>query len=125
MKQLIIKALNIWLPMSVFLAPIAFWEIIFKDIFNFRDDPMRSIFEFFGSCTIISAYILFPLFFIYQIVLKLKKKLSNASFIMSLITFLIMILSITFYIILFRGLEEGKAKAHRESERIEIQNRKK
>lgn len=80
MKQLIIKALNIWLPMSVFLAPIAFWEIIFKDIFNFRDDPMRSIFEFFGSCTIISAYILFPLFFIYQIVLKLKKKVKQCQF---------------------------------------------
>lgn len=123
MKQSIIKILNIWLPMSVFLAPIAFWEIIFKNIFSFRDDPMRSIFEFFGSCTIISAYVLFPVFFIYQIVLKFKKKLSNVGFIMSLIAFLMMVLSIVFYITLYRGLDEGVTKAHKESVRMEIENK--
>lgn len=118
--------LNICFLVCVVISPPLLWETMFHNLFHidksffFRDEV-----EIITSCIFTSAYILFPLFFIYQIVLKFKKKLSNVSFIMSLITFLIMILSITFYIILFRGLEEGKAKAHRESERMEIQNRKK
>lgn len=86
----------------VIISPIIALSFLFdQDLFR------NEIIEFICGGIFVITYLLFPIFFIYQIILKVKKRSKRKIFIISIITFLLFILSIVFYYYLYHIVDEA------------------
>lgn len=99
-------ALNIWFLFCVIVSPVLFWETLFGSIFGSRAFFNNDASNIISFVIFTSAYLLFPVFFVYQMILMLKKQLKKVCFWLSVAGFLIFLLNILFYIWFYHLLDE-------------------
>lgn len=98
--------LNIWFLFCLIVSPVLFWEIIFGSIFDSRRFFNNDASNIIPFVIFTSAYLIFPVFFVYQMILMLKKQLKKVCFWLSVAGFLIFLLNILFYIWFYHLLDE-------------------
>ncbi|GJH39466.1 hypothetical protein RCZ04_00160 [Capnocytophaga sp. HP1101] len=84
---------SIWCLLSVIFAPI-----IVGTYFFYQDFYNINAIEVICGTIFFTAYVLFPLFLMYQIIIQLKDKGKRKEFTISIIAFVLMLISILFYI---------------------------
>ncbi len=108
MRRKFLLYFNIWCLLSVILAPI-----IIVTFFYYQDFYQKSIIEFVCGSIFVSAYLLFPSFFIYQLFTRIRNREKTRNFTISLITFFVILLSILFYIGLYWIIDEAVTNVYR------------
>ena len=111
---------NIWCLLCVILAPIiVVTNLFYSSFYN------STLVEIICGGIFITAYVLFPLFFIYQIIthirinfmyqntMRKRIKKTTTEFTISIITFVVLLVSILFYIGLYWLVDRAVTNAYR------------
>ena len=99
---------SIWCLLSVVFAPIIIGTYLFyQDFYNINT------IEFICGIIFITAYVLFPLFFIYQIFIRVKNKEKTLDFTISIISIAVILISILFYIGLYWLVDRAISNTYR------------
>lgn len=99
---------SIWCLLSVVFAPIIIGTYLFyQDFYNINT------IEFICGIIFITAYVLFPLFFIYQIFVRVKNKEKTLDFTISIISIAVILISILFYIGLYWLVDRAISNTYR------------
>ena len=110
---------SIWCLLCVILAPIIVVTNLFYSSFY------NSLVEIICGGIFVTAYVLFPLFFIYQIIthirinfmyqntMRKRIKKRTTEFTISIITFVVLLVSILFYIGLYWLVDRAVTNAYR------------
>ena len=97
--------LSFWCLICVLINPFIFWEMLFKNLFHInRDFIFNPIVRTVGFCVFFTAFIVYPIFYIYQIVLKMKKRAIPLILKISTITFVFWLMNIVFYAFIYYAL---------------------
>ena len=99
---------SIWCLLSAVLAPIIVGTYFFYQNFY----SIRGI-EVICGTIFITAYVLFPLFFIYQIIIRVKNKEKTRDFTISMISIAVILISILFYIGLYWLVDRAIGNTYR------------
>ena len=91
------KYLSILFLSCTIIAPFLLWI----NYFAYPNSIEATTIGEFISWTIYSVFLLFPFFFIYQMVLKLTKKLEKEHFKLTIYTLVVWIIAFSFYAWLF------------------------
>ena len=99
---------SIWCLLSVVFAPIIIGTYLFyQDFYNINT------IEFICGIIFITAYVLFPLFFIYQIFIRVKNNEKTLDFTISIISIAVILISILFYIGLYWLVDRAISNTYR------------
>ncbi|MDO4879835.1 MAG: hypothetical protein Q3983_01005 [Capnocytophaga sp.] len=71
------------------------------------------IVEFICGTIFVSAYLLYPLFFVYQIIKLIRDKERERDFTISIIALVLLFLSVLFYIGLYQMIDRAVTNAYR------------
>ncbi len=97
--------LSFWCLICVLINPFIFWEMLFKNLFHInRDFIFNPIVRTVGFRVFFTAFIVYPIFYIYQMVLKMKKRAIPLILKISTITFVFWLMNIVFYAFIYYAL---------------------
>ena len=97
--------LSFWCLICVLINPFIFWEMLFKNLFHIdRDFIFNPIVRTIASCIFFTAFVVYPIFSFYQIVLKIKKRATQLVFKIAAITSLFWLIDIAFYAFMYYNL---------------------
>ena len=99
---------SIWCLLCVILAPI----IVVTNLFYPRFYNTTLV-EIICGGIFVTAYVLFPLFFIYQNTMRKRIKKRTTEFTISIIAFVVLLVSILFYIGLYWLVDRAVTNAYR------------
>lgn len=112
MKRKFLLYFSIWCLLSAIIMPIVIGTyLFFPNFYNIN------AVEILCATIFVSAYVLFPLFFSYQIIMRIKNKEKTKDFSISLATLVVILISILFYFGLYYLVERAITNTHgKESE---------
>ena len=97
--------LSFWCLICVLINPFIFWEMLFKNLFHInREFIFNPIVRIVGFCVFFTAFIVYPILYIYQMVLKMKKRAIPLILKISTITFVFWLMNIVFYAFIYYAL---------------------
>ena len=90
--------LGIWCLICVIINPFVFWEMLFNNLLYTSDDfRYNNAVEIIGGTIFFTAFIVSPIFLIYQTVLRLMQKSHYKIFKIVKITYFFLLLNVVFY----------------------------
>lgn len=90
--------LGIWCLICVIINPLVFWEMLFNNLLHTSDNfRYNNAVEITGGTIFFTAFIVSPIFLIYQTVLRLIQKSHYKIFKIVKITYFFLLLNVVFY----------------------------
>ena len=90
--------LGIWCLICVIINPFVFWEMLFNNLLHTSDDfRYNNTVEIIGGTIFFTAFIVSPIFLIYQTVLRLMQKSHYKVFRIVKVTYFFLLLNVVFY----------------------------
>ena len=90
--------LGIWCLICVMINPLVFWEMLFNNLLHTSDDfRYNNAVEIIGGTIFFTAFIVSPIFLIYQIVLRLMQKSHYKVFRIVKVNYFFLLLNVVFY----------------------------
>ena len=89
---------GIWCLICMIINPFVFWEMLFNNLLHTSDSfRYNNAVEIIGGTIFFTAFIVSPIFLIYQTVLRLMQKSHYKVFKIVKITYFFLLLNVVFY----------------------------
>lgn len=90
--------LAIWCLICLIINPFVFWEMLFNNLLHTSDSfRYNNVVEIIGGTIFFTAFIVSPIFLIYQTMLRLMQKSHYKVFKIVKITYFFLLLNVVFY----------------------------